>query len=266
MTAAIPTTTPPAPGGLAWTISDGWEMTRRMLLHFVRVPYTLVFTAMQPIMFALLFRYVFGGAFDVPGDYVDFLMPGVFAMAVGFGAITTAIGIAADMETGAIDRFRSLPMARSAVLVGHTSADFLRSALVVVLVIAMGFLIGFDIHTTWPAFLAGVAIILAFSYALIWGSALVGIISPNAQSAEGMIFTGLFPLTFASSAFAPTDSMPGWLRVFTEHQPFSAVINAARALMLGGPTTTAVVTALAWIAGMLLIFVPSAVYRYRRIR
>jgi ABC transporter DrrB family efflux protein len=267
VTTATPSTTPPrAPASLAWTISDGWEMTRRMLLHFIRIPYTLVFTAMQPIMFALLFRYVFGGAFDVPGDYVDFLMPGVFAMAVGFGAITTAIGIAADMETGTVDRFRSLPMARSAVLVGHTSADFLRSALIVAVVIAMGFLIGFDIHTTWPAFLAGVAIILAFAYVLIWGSALIGIVSPNAQTAEGMTFTALFPLTFASSAFAPTDSMPGWLQVFTEHQPFSVVINTARALTVGGPTATSVITALAWIAGMLLIFIPSAVYRYRRIR
>lgn len=267
MTTTTPTiTTPPVRTSLGWAISDSWEMTRRMLLHFVRVPYTLVFTAMQPIMFALLFRYVFGGAFNVPGDYVDFLMPGVFAMAVGFGAITTAIGIASDLETGAVDRFRSLPMARSAVLVGHTSADFLRSTMVVGLVIAMGFLIGFDIHTSWPAFLAGVAIILAFSYALIWVSALVGVISPNAQSAEGMIFTALFPLTFASSAFAPTDSMPGWLQLFTEHQPFSAAVNAARALMLGGPTTTAVTTALTWIAGMLAIVVPYAVHRYRRTR
>lgn len=145
-------------------------------------------------------------------------------------------------------------------------AGFLRGTLVVGLVIAMGFLIGFDIHTSWPAFLAGVAIILAFSYALIWVSTLVGVISPNAQSAEGMIFTALFPLSFASSAFAPTDSMPGWLQVFTEHQPFSAAVNAARALMLGGPTTNAVITALAWIAGMLMLVVPYAVHRYRRTR
>jgi ABC transporter DrrB family efflux protein len=261
-------TVPPAPlrSAAVWAISDSLEMTRRMLLHFVRIPYTLVFTAMQPIMFALLFRYVFGGAFEVPNDYVDFLMPGVFAMAVGFGAITTAIGIAADMETGAIDRFRSLPMARSAVLVGHTTADFLRNAVVIALVVAMGFLIGFDVYTNWAAFLAGVGIILAFSYALIWGSALIGIISPNAQSAEGMIFTALFPLTFASSAFAPTDSMPGWLQVFTEHQPFSVVVNACRALMLGGPTTTPVMTAVVWIAVMLAVIIPLAVARYQRIK
>ncbi len=239
-----------------------------MLLHFVRIPYTLVFTAMQPVMFALLFRYVFSGAFqafEVTGDYVDFMMPGVFAMAVGFGAITTAIGIASDMETNAIDRFRSLPMARSAVLVGHTNADFLRSALVIVLVVAMGFVIGFDIHTSWPAFVSGIGIMLAFSYALIWISAVVGVISPNAQTAEGMIFTVLFPLAFASSGFVPTESMPGWLQVFTEHQPFSAATNAARALMLGGPTTDAVLTALAWIVSILAVLVPFAVLRYRRL-
>jgi ABC-2 type transport system permease protein/oleandomycin transport system permease protein len=243
-------------------------MTRRIALHFVRIPYTLVFTAMQPVMFALLFRYVFSGAFEdfeAPGDYVDFLMPGVFAMAVGFGAITTAIGIAADMETRAIDRFRSLPMARSAVLVGHTSADFLRSAVVIALVVALGFVIGFDIHTPWPAFIAGIGVILAFAYALIWVSALIGVVSASAQTAEGMIFTVLFPLAFASSGFVPTESMPGWLQAFTQHQPFSAVIDASRALMLGGPTTSAVLTALAWIAGMLGVLVPIAVHRYRRI-
>jgi ABC-2 type transport system permease protein/oleandomycin transport system permease protein len=262
------TTAPPTRSSLSWAISDSWDMTHRMLLHFVRIPYTLVFTAMQPIMFALLFRYVFSGAFqafDVPGDYVDFLMPGVFAMAVGFGAITTAIGIASDLQSGAIDRFRSLPMARCAVLVGHTNADFLRSALVVGLVIVMGFLIGFDIHTSWPAFVAGVAIMLAFSYALISISAFIGVISPSAQTAEGMIFTVLFPLTFASSAFVPTETMPGWLQVFTAHQPFSAAVNATRALMLGGPTRDAVITALAWIAGMLVVFVPLSVRRYRNV-
>lgn len=141
----------------------------------------------------------------------------------------------------------------------------MRSGAVVALVVAMGFLIGFDIHTNWPAFLAGVGITLAFSYALIWVSALIGVVSPNAQTAEGMIFTVLFPLTFASSAFVPTDTMPGWLQVFTEHQPFSVVVNATRALMLGGPTRNAVTTALAWITGMLVVVVPLAIRRYKRI-
>lgn len=266
MTTSNPGTANPSPSGpLPWALWDGWEMTHRMLLHFWRIPYTLVFTAMQPIMFALLFRYVFSGAIDVRGDYVDFLMPGVFAMAVGFGAITTAIGIAADMRSGAIDRFRSLPMSRAAFLIGHTTADFLRGGVVVLVVVAMGFLIGFDFHTNWAGLLAGIGIILAFSYALIWGSALIGIVSPNAQTAEGIIFTALFPLTFASSAFAPTDSMPDWLRTFTDHQPFSAVVDACRALTLGGPTTQPTITATAWIVGMILVFVPLAIHRYRRV-
>jgi ABC-2 type transport system permease protein len=254
----------PVPTSLLWILSDSWEMTRRMMLHFWRIPYTLIFTAMQPIMFALLFRYVFGGSFDVPGDYVDFLMPGVFAMAVGFGAITTAIGISADMQSGAIDRFRSLPMSRAAFLIGHTTADLLRGSAVVLIVVAIGFLIGFDFHTSWGEFIGGIGVILAFSYALIWASALIGIISPNAQTAEGIVFTALFPLTFASSAFTTTDSMPDWLRVFTEHQPFSVAVDACRALMLGGDTTQPVTTALIWIAAMVVVFVPVAVYRYQR--
>jgi ABC transporter DrrB family efflux protein len=251
---------------LGWVVSDGWELTRRSLLHTLRVPYTIVFTALQPLVFALLFRYVLGDAFAVPGDYVDFLMPGVFAMAVAFGALTTAIRLASDLETGAVDRFRSLPMTPAAVLLGHTTADLLRSVLTLAPIVAVGFLIGFDLHTSIPAFLAAVALVLALSYALLWVFALVGVLAPNAVTAEVMAFPALFPLTFASSAFVPTEQMPGWLQVFSEHQPVTAVVDAARALMLGGPTTRPVLTALAWIAGMLAVFVPLTIGRYRRIQ
>jgi ABC-type multidrug transport system permease subunit len=252
---------------LGWALSDGWEMTRRGLLHGVRLPFFIVFTVMQPVIFALLFRYAFGGAFEpfaVPGDYVDFLMPGVFAMAMAFGAMATASGLAGDLGTAAIDRFRSLPMARSALLVGHTTAELLRSALILALMIAMGLLIGFEIRTSWPRLVAGVGLTLAFSYALIWILALVGVMASNVQTAQGAVFQLLFPLTFASSVFVPTDVMPGWLRVFAEHQPVTAVVDASRALMLGGPSSEAVLTALAWIAGMLLVFPALAVHRYLR--
>jgi ABC transporter DrrB family efflux protein len=268
MTATTSTATaPPERSRLGWAISDGRELARRSLLHVARSPFMIVFTAMQPILFALLFRYAFSGSlepFPTPGDYVDFLMPGVFAMAMAFGAMATASGLASDLGTAAADRFRSLPMARSAVLVGHTSAELLRSGLILVLMAAMGFLMGFSFHTTWPAFLAGVGLILAFAYALIWVLALVGVTFSNVQAAEGAVFQILFPLTFASSAFVPTEQMPGWLQVFSEHQPVTAVVDAARALMLGGPTTRPVLTALAWIAGMLIVFPPLAVNRYRR--
>lgn len=248
---------------LRWTISDGWEMTRRSLLHAVRVPYTIVFTMLQPLVFALLFRYVFGDAFAVPGNYVDYLMPGVFAMTVAFGSITTAIKLASDLESGAVDRFRSLPMARSAVLMGHTNADFLRSVLALVVMAGVGFTLGFDSRTSWPAFVAGIALMLGFSYALIWVFALVGVLAPNAVTAEVMAFPALFPLTFASSAFVPTNTMPGWLQYFSRHQPVTAVVDASRALMLGGPTTKAVLIALAWIIGLLAAFAVLTIRRYQ---
>jgi ABC transporter DrrB family efflux protein len=247
-----------------WLMSDSWEMTRRSLLHSVRVPYTIVFTVMQPVVFALLFRYVFGDAFAVSGDYVDFMMPGVFAMTVAFGSITTSIRLADDLNSGAIDRFRSLPMARSAVLVGHTGADLLRSMLALGVVVFVGFLIGFRIGTGWPAFLAGVALTMTLSYALIWLFALVGVLAPNAVTAEVMAFPALLTLTFASSAFVPTEAMPGWLQIFSEHQPITAVVDASRALMLGGPTTEAVLTAVVWIVGVLMVFTPITIHRYRR--
>lgn len=257
------TMAPPIRSRLGWIISDGWEMTRRSLLHAIRVPYTIVFTVMQPIVFALLFRYVFGKALAVPGDYVDYLMPGIFAMAMAFGSITTAIRLADDLETGAVDRFRSLPMARSAVLVGHTSADFLRSVLALVVIAGVGFIIGFDFNSEWPSFLAGLALMLGFSYALLWVFALIGVLAPNAMTAEVMAFPALFPLTFASSAFVPPNTMPGWLQFFSKHQPVTAVVDASRTLMLGGPATEAVLTALAWIIGLLVTFAVVAICRYQ---
>lgn len=250
---------------LGWIVSDGWEITRRSLLHTIRVPYTIVFTVMQPMMFALLFRYVFGEAFEVPGEYVDYLMPGAFAMTVAFGSITTAIRVAGDLETRAVDRFRSLPMARSAVLVGHTSADFLRSVLALVAITGVGFMIGFDFSTSWPAFLAGLALMLGLSYALLWVFALVGVLAPNAVTAEVMAFPAVFPLTFASSAFVPTDTMPGWLQFVSQHQPVTVVVDASRALMLGGPTTDAVLAALAWIIGLVTAFAVLTIRHYELI-
>jgi len=250
---------------LRWAASDGWALTKRSLLHYVRVPQLVFFAAVQPIMFVLLFRYVFGGAIEVPGfDYVNYMMPGIFAQTVVFGATATAVGLADDMQKGAIDRFRSLPTARSAVLVGRTTADLVRLGFSVGLMTIVGFLVGFRIETSIVGFLAGVALLMLFAYSLEWGFALMGLNASNAEAAQLMAFPILMPLTFASSAFVPVESMPDWLQVFTRNQPVSVVIDASRALMLGGPTSELVTKSLLWSIGLILLFVPLAVRQYRR--
>jgi ABC-2 type transport system permease protein/oleandomycin transport system permease protein len=250
---------------LAWAISDGLAVTWRNLIAYTRVPQLMVFSSIQPIMFVLLFRYVFGGAIPTPGfDYVNFLMPGIFVQTVCFGAVSTGVGLAEDMGKGLIDRFRSLPMARSAVLVGRTMADLFRNLFVVLLMTIVGILVGFRPDTNVFAFLAGVGLILLFAFALSWGFAVIGLAARNAETAQAMAFPLLFPLTFASSAFVPVASMPGWLQVYARHQPVSVVVDATRALTVGDPTSSSVLMALAWTIGLLAVLVPLAVRRYRR--
>lgn len=251
---------------LGWAVADALTVTWRNLLGYVRIPEAMFFSSVQPIMFVLLFRYVFGGAIDIPGlDYVDFLLPGIFVQSVVFGATGTAIGLADDMSKGIVERFRSLPMARSAVLAGRTSADLVRNVFVVLLMTGVGYLVGFNIHTNVFGYVAGVGIVLLFSYSLGWGLAIIGLRAPNSETAQLMSFPLLFPLTFASSAFVRVQTMPGWLRTFAEHQPVTKAVDATRALMLGGPTTRPVLEALAWCAGLLAVLAPLAVRRYRRL-
>ncbi len=250
---------------LRWEVADGLAVTRRNLLHYVRVPQLIFFSSIQPVLFVLLFRYVFGGAIRVPNlDYVNYMMPGIFAQTVVFGAAATGVGLAEDIQRGVVTRFRSLPMARSAVLVGRTTADSVRNLLVIILMMAIGFLVGFRPSTGALAVMAGVGLMMLFSYALAWGMAVIGLNAPNGETAQVMIFPLLMPLTFASSAFVPVQSMPDWLQVFTRNQPVSKVIDAVRALMLGGPTARPVIHALAWIAVLLVVLAPLAVWRYRR--
>jgi ABC transporter DrrB family efflux protein len=244
---------------------DALLIAGRNLTVLVRLPQLLVFATVQPILFVLLFRYVFGGAIDVPGaSYVDYLMPGVFAQTVAFGAITTGVGLSEDLAKGLVDRFRTLPMARSAVLAGRTLADLLRNLGVVLLMVAMGFLVGFRVQTTPLHLLAGIALLLLFGFAMSWVFALIGLSVANAESAQAASFPLLFPLVFASSAFVPTATMPGPLRAFAENQPVTAVIDAVRALVLGGPTASLVLAALAWSLAILAVAAPLAVARYRR--
>lgn len=259
------TTIPDAVVGRPRLGRDSLAMTVRSLLILRRVPQQIVFATVQPIMIVLMFRYVFGGAIQVPGvDYVDYLMPGVFAQAITFGAMGTAVGLAGDRQAGNFTRFRTLPMARVAIVIGRTGADLARNLVVVALMALVGFAVGFRIHTSVLAFLAALGLLLAFGYALSWGTAVLGLAIGDPESAQGAAVPVLFPLVFASSAFVPVESMPGWLQGFATHQPVSAIVSAARALSLGGPTATHVTTAVVWIVGLLGVFAALATVRVRR--
>jgi ABC-2 type transport system permease protein/oleandomycin transport system permease protein len=248
---------------LYWGASDILAVTWRNLIAYTRIPEAMVFSSIQPIMLVLLFRYVFGGAVSTPGfRYVDFLMPGIFVQTVCFGAVTTGIGLADDLRKGLIERFRSLPMARCAVLAGRTTADMCRNLFVVLLMNVVGVAVGFRSSTGFFSFMVGVMLLLAFAYALSWGFAVLGMVARNAETAQAMAVPLLFPLTFASSAFVQVQSMPGWLQVFARHQPVTVVIDACRNLMVGGPGSP--LAALAWIVAILAVCVPLAVRRYRR--
>jgi ABC transporter DrrB family efflux protein len=246
-------------------VADALTITWRNLLNIRRNPQLLVFATIQPIIFVLMFRYVFGGAIKVPPfRYVDYLMPGIFVQTVVFGALTTGVGLADDLQKGLIERFRSLPMARSAVLVGRTLADLVRNVFVVMLMSAMGFIVGWQVHTNVLALFAGLTLVVAFAYSLSWLFAIVGMSAPDGETAQAASFPILAPLVFASSAFVPLKSMPGWLQAFASRQPVSIVVNAVRALTLGGPTKTYLVESIAWIVGIIAVCAPLAVAKYRR--
>ena len=245
--------------------SDTMAITWRNLLNLKRVPQLIVFSTIQPVIFVLMFRYVFGGAIRVPGvHYVDYLMPGIFAQTVAFGSMNTGVGLAQDLGSGLIERFRSLPMARSAVLAGRTAADVVRNVFVIFLMCAVGFLVGFRVHTNAVAFFGAVFLILLFGFALSWLFAIIGLATGDPESAQAAAFPMLAPLVFASSAFVPLSSMPGWLQAFAAHQPLSITVNAVRALVLGGPTLHPVLESMAWCIGIVAVLAPMAVARYRR--
>jgi ABC transporter DrrB family efflux protein len=247
-------------------LRDAAAVAVRNLIAYRRVPQLLVFSTIQPVIFVLMFRYVFGGAIKVPGHipYVDFLMPGIFIQTVVFGSIAAAVGLATDMQSGLLERFRSLPMARSAVLAGRTLADFVRNIFVAVLMTAVGFAVGFRVHTSAAGYVAGMLLVLLFGYAFSWVFATVGLLVGDPEAAQAAAFPVMAPLVFASSAFVPVSTMPGWLQAFASHQPVSVTASAVRALFLGGPTTSDVVQAVAWCVGILVVGAPLAVWRYRK--
>ncbi len=251
-----------------FAISDALTITWRNLIGFKRQPQVLVFSTIQPIVFVLLFRYVFGGAIRIPGvnHYVDYLMPGVFAQTVVFGSIQTGVGLAEDLHTGLIERFHSLPMARSAVLAGRTLADVVRNIFVITLMVIIGFLVGWRVHTPVLSTIAGLAIMLFFAFALSWIFAIVGLKAVNAEAAQAASFPILAPLVFASTAFVSASTMPGPLKWFAEHQPVSITIDAVRSLTYGGMFSDPgkVLGSILWSAAIIAVAAPIAVRIYRR--
>ena len=250
---------------LYWTFADAFVMAKRNLIQIPRIPEELIFATIQPIMFVLLFRYVFGGAIAVSGtSYVNYLMAGIFAQTVIFGSTTTGIGLATDLQKGLVDRFRSLPMAKSAVLTGRTLSDLVRNAFVIFVMWVVGLLVGFQPQGNFLYLAGAVGLLLLTSFAFSWISATIGLLVSTVEAAQSAGFIWLFPLTFASSAFVPTKSMPGWLRAFAEHQPVSLIVNAVRGLLLNQPDATTIWQALAWCIGILVVFIPLAVWAYGR--
>jgi ABC-2 type transport system permease protein/oleandomycin transport system permease protein len=264
-TSSIPLTAPRRGAG---ALSSAATITWRNLLGYVRVPQAIFFASLQPVMFVLLFRYVFGGAIThaLPDGarYADYMMPGAYTIGLAFGATATAVGLAADLKSGLLERFRALPMARSAVLAGRTGADLLRNVFVFVWMTGLGYLVGFRIHQGIWRYLAAGLLVLAFAFAMSWVFCLIGLAASSPETANIVAFPVLFPLGFVSSALVPTATMPGPLRAVAAHQPVSYTADAVRALLFGGDTATPVLGSLAWTAGILLVFAPLAVRRYRR--
>ncbi|MHB8487973.1 MAG: ABC transporter permease [Candidatus Dormibacteria bacterium] len=253
-----------------WAISDALVMTRRNLLVWLRVPAYIVFTVVQPVIFVLLFRYVFGGAIAAPGSggYVDYLMPGIIGQTAAFATFATAIALAQEATKGVIDRFRAMPMARSAVLAGRLIADSIRMLIVILVIIGVGYAVGFRFQNGVGGAVGMVLLAEAFGVTVCSVSAFVGLAIKDEESVQAFGLIWIFPLTFVSSAFVPIATMPGWLQVFANNQPVTLVINAMRAMALGGPQfplNPALWESLVWLAGVLIVFVPLAVRSYRRV-
>lgn len=266
MTAITKTATPPAlPTVRNRLASDALVMTKRNLLKYTRVPTLLVFSTIQPVMFVLLFVFVFGGAISIPGvNYTNFLMAGIFAQTSVFGSTQTGVSLAEDMNKGLVERFRSLPMSRSAVLIGRTVSDAARNTFVVVLMTVVGYVVGFRFQAGVLNAIGALLLAVAFGFAFSWISAAIGLSVRDVESAQAATFVWVFPLTFASSAFVPVASFPGWLQAFAKINPITITVDAVRALILGTELTPRLWQASLWILVLLGIFIPLAVRAYRK--
>ena len=248
-------------------VSDTMVIAERNLVRLPRAPDLLTAFTIQPIMFVLLFVYVFGGAVQTPGfDYVDFLMPGIIVQSIAFGGFVTALGLSEDVKKGLIDRFRSLPMSRAAVLNARTSSDVPLNCLSLIVLFAVGFLAGFNfIGATVGEVALGIFLLLLLGYAFSWIFALIGLFSSTPETANAIGFTAIFPLTFASSVFVPVESMPDGLRQVAQANPFTTVSDAVRSLWLGTPANTDVWMSFVWCVVLIAVFAPLAVSRYRSV-
>ena len=245
--------------------SDTLVLAERNLVRLPRAPELLLAFTVQPIMFVLLFRYVFGGAISTPGySYVDFLIPGIIVQNIAFGGFVTALGLNEDMHKGLIDRFRSLPMARAAVLAGRTTADIVTNTLSMTILLITGIIIGFSFHTDALHVIAGIGLLILFGYAFSWVFAFLGLLVSTPEAANSVGFIAVFPLTFISSAFVPVASMPPVLQDFAKVNPFTIVVDAVRSLWLGAPAGNYVWGAVVWSVVIIAVFAPLAVGRYRR--
>ncbi|GGU52314.1 ABC transporter permease [Lentzea flava] len=260
---------------LLQALADGSVVAKRNLIKIKRVPDLLVFSTAAPIMFVLLFAYVFGGSIEIPGmDYREFLMAGIFAQTVLFGATITGSGLAEDITKGIIDRFRSLPMARSAVLVGRTTSDLVNNALVIVIMMITGLIVGWRIHSSPLEALAAVGILLLFAYAFSWAMAWIGLLVRSPEVFNNASFIFIFPITYIANTFVQSEKLPSVLRHIAEWNPVSAVTLAARELFGNTsplqtppdvwPLQHPVLASLGWVVIFLLIFVPLANYQYKR--
>jgi ABC transporter DrrB family efflux protein len=247
-------------------VSDTLVLAKRSLLRIPRQPDLLVGFTIQPVLFVLLFVYVFGGAIRTPGfDYVDFLMPGIIVQSIVFGGFVTALGLADDLQKGLMDRFRSLPMIRSALLTGRTLGDVVTNVFQLVVMFTVGLIVGFNFQTGVGKVVAGIALLLFIGYAFSWVFAFIGLSSSSPEASNAYGFTILFPVTFVSSAFVPVGSMPSWLQPIAEHNPFTTMVDAARVLFLGTPAGNDVWLAVVWTVVIIAVFAPLSAWRYRRV-
>ena len=248
-----------------WAVSDTLTLARRNLLVWTRVPAYIVFTVIQPVMFVLLFSFVFGGAIPVPGHtYVEFLMPGIIAQTAAFASFGTAIALAQELKKGVIDRLRSMPMARSAVLAGRLVADTGRMLVTILIIVGVGYAVGFRFEQGFVPAVAMIVLATVFGVAICCISAYTGLAIGDEESVQAFGLIWLFPLTFLSSAFVPISTMPGWLQAFANNQPVTYVVDTMRALALGGNVEASLWKSTVWLVGIFVVFLPLAVRAYRR--
>lgn len=256
------------PNSFSASLVDAWIITNRNLKHYVRLPQLLFFSSVQPVMFLLLFNYVFGGALGlsvvVPGGkYINFLLPGIIVQVVMFGGVQTGIGLSDDMNKGIIDRFKSLPMSRIAVVAGRTISDTIRNIGVIAIMISVGYLIGFRFHAGLVNAILMIVVAVLFGFAFSWVFAFIGLAVTDSETAQLASFLLIFPLTFASAAFVPIYTMPSWLQGFAKNQPVTLAVESLRHFALGIPAHGATWQLFIWMAAMLALFIPLSIWKYK---